>query len=166
MAPYAVVHNCILPLDLYYKVEEHIWVRVEENGEVTLGYTDVAQTTAGGILHVTFRSVGKFYPRGKVVAVVESSKWLGALRTPVAGTLVATNPEVAQDAGLVNRSPYRRGWLVRLRPENLERDLADLVTGEEAIRAYERLMVEKNLDDCVHCEGYELPTTESRIPNL
>ncbi len=157
MTSFTVVRNCVLPLHLYYKVDEHIWVRVEENGEVTLGYTDVAQTTAGGMLHVTFRPVGKFYARGKVVAVVESSKWLGALRTPIAGTLVATNEAVREDAGLINRSPYGRGWLVRIRPENLERDLSDLVTGEDAIRAYEALMEEKNLDDCVHCEGYEVP---------
>ncbi len=157
MAAFVLVRNCVLPLHLYYKVEDHIWARVEPNGDVTLGYTDVAQTTAGGILHVTFRPVGAFYARGKVVAVVESSKWLGALRTPVAGTLVATNPLVAEDAGWVNRSPYRRGWLVRFRPENLERDLQDLVTGEEAIRAYKALMAEKGLEDCVHCEGYEVP---------
>ncbi len=157
MDAFAVVRNCVLPLDLYYKVEDHIWARVVEDREVILGYTDVAQTTAGGMLHVTFRPINRFYARGKVVAVVESSKWLGALRTPVAGTLVAVNPAVQKDAGLINRSPYRRGWLVRLRPENLERDLADLLTGEEAVRAYEALMEEKGLDDCVHCEGYEMP---------
>lgn len=157
MADFALVRNCVLPLHLYYKIEDHIWVRVEETGEVTLGYTDVAQTTAGGMLHVTFRPTGKFYPRGKVVAIVESSKWLGALRTPVAGTLTETNPSVVEDAGWINRSPYRRGWLVRLRPENLERDLADLLTGEAAIRAYASFMAERGLDDCVHCEGYEVP---------
>jgi glycine cleavage system H protein len=157
MAEVAIVRNCVLPLDLYYKVEDHIWVRVEADGNVTLGFTDMAQTTAGGMLHVTFRPVGKFYPRGKVVALVESAKWLGPLRTPVAGTLTAVNEALPQDAGLINRSPYRRGWLARLEPEDLEADLAELVTGEAAVAAYEAFMAEKGLDDCVHCEGYEMP---------
>jgi len=157
MGDFTLLRNCVLPDDLYYRVRDHTWVRVNDDGTVTLGFSDVAQTTAGGMLIVSYRPVGKFYQRNKVVALVDSGKWLGPLRTPVAGTLTAVNDEVVQDANLINRSPYGRGWLVRIEPEDLERDLADLVSGDEAIAAYEALMTEKKLDDCVHCEGYELP---------
>ncbi len=157
MGRVAIVRNCVLPLDLYYRVEDHIWVRPEPDGSVTLGFTDVAQTTAGGMLHVSYRPVGRFYPRGKVVALVESAKWLGPLRTPVAGTLIAVNDALPQDAGLINRSPYNRGWIARLQPEDLEADLSRLITGEAAVAAYEALMAQKGLDDCVHCEGFEMP---------
>ncbi|MCX2726771.1 glycine cleavage system protein H [Thermomicrobium sp. 4228-Ro] len=154
---YAIVHSCILPLDLFYRVEHHQWVRVETDGVVTLGYTDVAQTVAGRILHVTFRPAGRSYARDATVAVVESAKWLGAFRTPIAGELVETNAALLADPELVNRSPYRRGWLVRMVPEQLERDLAGLLTGQDAVVAYDALMTRRHLDDCVHCEGYELP---------
>ncbi len=154
---YAIVHSCILPLDLYYRVEQHQWVRVEADSTVTLGYTDVAQTVAGRILHVTFRPTGRHYAHGATVAVVESAKWLGAYRTPVSGVLLETNEALLTDPELVNRSPYRRGWLVRIQPDALERDLAELLTGDEAIAAYDAFMTRRGLDDCVHCEGYELP---------
>ncbi|HBY93982.1 MAG: hypothetical protein M5U01_39220 [Ardenticatenaceae bacterium] len=157
MSEVTILRNCVLPRNLYYNVEEHIWARVEPDGTVTLGFTDVAQTTAGGMLHVTFRPMGKFYPKGKVVALVESAKWLGALRTPIAGTLVAANDALPHDAALVNRSPYGRGWLVRIAPANLAVDLAHLVSGDAAVEAYEAFMVRRNLDDCVHCEGFEMP---------
>lgn len=157
MSNVTILRNCVLPLGLYYSVEEHIWVRKEPDGSVTLGFTDVAQTTAGGMLHVTFRPLNKFYPKGKVVTLVESAKWLGALRTPIAGTLAAVNEALPQDAGLINRSPYGKGWLVRLEPSNLETDLADLVTGDAAVEAYDAFMARRNLDDCVHCEGFEMP---------
>ncbi|NOX61391.1 MAG: glycine cleavage system protein H [Chloroflexi bacterium] len=157
MSDFALVRNCVLPRDLYYRVEDHIWARRNADGTVTLGFTDVAQTTAGGMLIVSYRPLGKFYRRNKVVALVESGKWLGPLRTPVAGTLVEVNEALPADAGLINRSPYGRGWVVRIEPEDADRDLAELLTGNAAIEAYERLMEEKGLDDCVHCEGYELP---------
>ena len=147
----------MLPRDLYYLVERHIWVRPYPDNTVTLGFTDVAQTTAGGMLTVSYRPVGQFYPRNKVVALVESGKWLGALRTPVAGTLLEVNELLPQDAGLINRSPYGKGWIVRLEATDLEADLAELVTGDTAVAAYEQFMAQNNLDDCVHCEGYELP---------
>ncbi|MCX7623442.1 MAG: glycine cleavage system protein H [Thermomicrobium sp.] len=154
---YAIVHSCILPLDLFYRVEQHEWVRLEPDGTVLLGHTDVAQTVAGRILQVTVRPTGRRYARDATVAVVECAKWLGAYRTPIAGELVEANRSVLEDPGLVNRSPYRRGWLVRIVPEDPARDLADLLTGPAAVTAYDAFMTRRGLDDCVHCEGYELP---------
>ncbi|GBD18126.1 Glycine cleavage system H protein [bacterium HR27] len=154
---FALVRSCILPLDLHYRVEQHQWVRVEADGTVTLGLSDVAQTVAGRILHVTFRSVGRYYAYDATVAVIESAKWLGAYRTPVSGVFLEMNQALLADPELINRSPYRRGWLVRIQPDALARDLARLLTGEEAVAAYERFMASRGLDDCVHCEGYELP---------
>lgn len=152
----AIIRNCIIPTHLYYAVDRHTWLRRDEDGAVTLGLTDVAQTTAGGILHVTFKKVGAVYPRGKVVAVVESGKWLGPFRTPVSGEIIAVNERLLQDAGLVNRSPYRQGWILRIEPSNLEEELRDLVTGEEAVHTYTAFVEAKGLDDCVHCEGFEI----------
>lgn len=153
----AVVRSCVLPLDLYYKVEEHLWLRVEADRSVTLGFTDVAQTTAGRMLVVSFRPIGAHYKQGKTIAIVESAKWLGPLRAPMDGTLAAANEVLFEDAGLVNRSPYHRGWIVRFQPDNLEEGLKDFVTNLEATVAYESFMERRNLDDCIHCEGYEFP---------
>ena len=152
----AVVRNCVLPRDLYYKVEEHLWLRVNADGSVTLGLTDAAQTLAGAILYVNPRAVGKMYERNKTIATVESGKWIGVMRAPVAGTLLEANPLVLADAGLINRSPYKQGWIVRLAPTQLEEDLQFLVTGEAALVAYEDFMEQRNLSECIHCEGFEI----------
>ncbi|MGE5248840.1 MAG: glycine cleavage system protein H [Bacteroidota bacterium] len=150
------VRNCVLPLDLYYRVEEHLWLRPETDGTITLGFTDVAQTTAGGMLVVSFRPVGPLYARGKVVSVVESGKWLGPLRAPMDAVLEAANDDLLQDAALINRSPYQRGWVVRMKPLDLQAGLEGFVTGEAAAQAYEAYMGRRELDGCIHCEGYEM----------
>ncbi len=155
MTAFLTVRGCVLPLHLYYKVEEHLWLRPEADGTITLGLTDMAQTTAGRILVVSFRAIGAHYQKGKTIAVVESAKWLGPLRTPMAGKLVEVNRELLEDAGWVNRSPYRRGWLVRLLPDQL--DLTGFLNAQQAAQLYAELMEQKNLEGCVHCEGYELP---------
>ncbi len=152
----ALIRNCVLLRDLYYDIPNHIWLRPEADGTVTLGFTDVAQTTAGNMLIISYRPIGKHYRKGKAVAVVESAKWLGPLRTPVAGKLTAVNEALPHDVGLINRSPYRKGWLVRIAPDN-PADVNEYVAGEAAMSAYEAFMDEKKLDDCIHCEGYELP---------
>jgi glycine cleavage system H protein len=155
MSAFLTIRGCVLPLSLYYKVEEHLWLRMEADGTITLGLTDMAQTTAGRILVVSFRPVGAHYQKGKTIAVVESAKWLGPLRAPMDGWLTAVNQDLLEDAGLVNRSPYRRGWLVRFRPAHLE--LSDFLNAESAAQAYAGLMESRKLEDCVHCEGYEFP---------
>ncbi len=155
MSNTATVRSCVLPLNLYYKIEEHLWLRVETDENVTLGFTDVAQTTAGRMLVVSFRPVGARYKQGKTIAIVESAKWLGPLRAPMDGMLVAVNESLLEDAGLVNRSPYRKGWVVRFQPDEL--DLKDFLSGADAAQAYESFMERRNLDDCIHCEGYEFP---------
>lgn len=153
------VRSCVLPLSLYYKIEEHLWLRPEADRSVTLGFTDVAQTTAGRMLVVSFRPIGAHYKQGKTVAIVESAKWLGPLRAPMDGTLVAVNESLLEDAGLVNRSTYNKGWVVRFQPNDL--DLKNFLTGADAMQAYESFMERRNLDDCIHCEGYEFPEEES-----
>jgi glycine cleavage system H protein len=153
----AVVRSCVLPLDLYYKVEEHLWLRIEVDKSVTLGFTDVAQTTAGRMLVVSFRPVGAHYKQGKTIAIVESAKWLGPLRAPMDGTLLEANGTLFDDAGLVNRSPYNKGWIVRFQPDELAEGLKSFVTNFEAAQAYENFMERRSLDDCIHCEGYEFP---------
>ena len=153
----AVIRSCVMPLDLYYKVEEHLWLCVEEDGCVRLGFTDFVQTTAGRVLVVSFRPLCTHYKKGKTVAIVESAKWLGPLRAPMDGILREGNEKLFEDAGLINRSPYRKGWIVRFQPDDLETGLKDFVTDEAAAQAYEEFMERRNLEDCIHCEGYEFP---------
>jgi glycine cleavage system H protein len=157
MSKTALVRSCVLPLDLHYKIEEHVWLRIEADEIITLGFTDVAQTTAGKMLVVSFRPIGARYAKGKTVAIVESGKWLGPLRAPMNGTLLSANEALFEDAALVNRSPYNKGWVVRMKPDDLQTGLQDFLTGAEAAPAYENFMERRNLDDCIHCEGYEFP---------
>ena len=53
------VKNCLLPDDLYYSVENSLWVRDLEDGTGEVGMTDIAQTLAGAMLHCTAKKVGK-----------------------------------------------------------------------------------------------------------
>jgi len=152
----ALVRNCVLPPDLYYNIQDHLWVRVNADGTATIGLTDAAQTIAGAILYVNGKTPGKVYARGVTVASVESGKWIGPIRTPIAGKLLEVNPQVIADAGLINRSPYRKGWIVRIEPTQLQEDLKLLVTGQAALAAYDAFMGEHGLSDCIHCEGFEV----------
>ncbi len=152
---YAKVNECIIPTDLHIAVKDNTWVRVNEDGTVTVGMTDVAQSLAGPILHAKSKSPGTARKRGRPIATVESGKWVGPIKSPVSGEIVEVNEELAANPQLLNTSPYKKGWVVKMKPNNLEADLADLQMGEEAVEAYRKKIEEENIPACSHIEGTE-----------
>jgi glycine cleavage system H protein len=135
----ATVSNCNLPEDVYYLVEKHVWARLEDE-LVVVGLSDVAQSLAKGIISVTPKAAGRRVVKGKSVATVESSKWVGPVPTPVTGEIVEVNQSVVADPRTINRDPYGDGWVAKIRAEDWEADLADLKTGAEGIAAYQAFL--------------------------
>ncbi len=140
-----LVRNCNIPDDCYYLVEKHVWLTYD--GElVTVGMTDVAQHLAKTFLSVSAKAPGKTVKKGRSVATVESSKWVGPIPSPVLGEVVEVNDAVLADPTLMNSDPYGAGWVARLRPEDWEADAADLVSGAEGVAAYERFLEAEGID--------------------
>ena len=134
--PEQVYQGCWVPPDLAYDVERDVWARFEEDGTVTLGMTDVAQTKAGKLVSILFKAPGKLLRSGQSAATIESAKWVGPFPTPLSGEIVANNEEVfGEDILIANRDPYGAGWLVRVRPTALEEERHRLVPGREAFDA-------------------------------
>jgi glycine cleavage system H protein len=151
----AELKNCMLPDDLQYHVDYNVWIKKNDDGTVDLGMTDIAQSLAGAMLHCRAKKVGKSVKKGKSIATVESGKWVGPVKTPFAGEIIAKNENVESDATVLNRSPYKQGWIVRIQPSDYDGDSGELVTGDDAISGFERYMAEKEMGECIHCEGFE-----------
>ena len=57
----ATCNGCEVRPELHYDAEYQIWVRVEQDGAVSIGMTDISQTRAGNILHVRVRRPGSLH---------------------------------------------------------------------------------------------------------
>jgi glycine cleavage system H protein len=141
---------CDIPEDLYYDIERDVWIRFEDDIAV-LGMTDVAQTRCGKFAAISFRDVGKKVAQGKTLATVESAKWVGPFPAPFSCEIVATNEAgFVRNILLANKEPYTAGWLVKVRPTNLENERAHLVTGQEAVERYKARIQELKIN-CLRC---------------
>ena len=69
----ATIRGCNIPEDRYYWVEKHAWARLEADGTVTIGITDVAQHMARGILTATPKDVGRTMQKGKGISGLNGS---------------------------------------------------------------------------------------------
>jgi glycine cleavage system H protein len=102
-----------IPEGLRYS-KGHVWV-ASENGLCVLGWTDYIQQNAGDVNYVELLEPGKQIDRDQEFGTIETSKWVDRLCSPVAGRVVASNSEILQRPELINVSPFREGWLVKLR---------------------------------------------------
>lgn len=150
--PLDKINECVVYKNLYYSVQNNTWLRVNDDDTVTVGMTDVAQSLAGPVLHAKSKKVGVARKKGRPIATVESGKWVGPVKSPVTGEIVAVNENLQSDARLLNRSPYNDGWIVKMKPNNLDEDLKDMVTGDAAVEAY-RAKIEADGITCTHIEG-------------
>jgi glycine cleavage system H protein len=141
---------CDIPEDLHYDIERDVWIRFEGDLAV-LGMTDPAQTRCGKFAALSFREVGKKVAQGKALVTVESAKWVGAFPAPFTCEIVETNESsFAKNMLLANREQYPPGWLVKVRPTNLENERAHLVTGQEAAEKYKARIQELKIN-CLRC---------------
>jgi len=111
----------LYPEDLRY-TDSHEWVRPEGN-VATFGLTDHAQSELGDIVFLELPAVGAEVVAGKECGVVESVKAASDLYAPLSGKVTAVNDKAVQDPALVNREPYRAGWLIKVEikdPSELE----------------------------------------------
>ncbi len=113
------------PEDLYYD-KEHGWIKVEGN-LVTQGMTDYGQSLAGEIIYAEVPRVGRDVEQGKPFMSMESGKWVGRIKAMVSGKIVEANEELEWESALINRSPYEKGWLVKIEATNLEAELKNLM---------------------------------------
>ena len=141
-------NGCEFRPELYYDNEYQVWVRIEADGTLSVGMTDISQTIAGKILHVRVRKPGTLRPAGKPVATIESGKWAGPVPNLFDCTIDRANHEVLDNPALLNKQPYE-AWIARVRPVRSPQEaLAALVSGDAAHAGF---CARARRDD-IHCK--------------
>ena len=114
-----------IPEDLRY-TKSHEWVRLDDDGTLTVGITDHAQEQLGDMVYVEVPEVGRHVDEDEACAVVESVKAASDVYAPVAGEIVTANDALADSPELINQDCYGDGWIFGIKPDDAG--------------AYERLM--------------------------
>ncbi|MBJ24229.1 MAG: glycine cleavage system protein H [Euryarchaeota archaeon] len=118
-----------VPEGLYY-TPEHEWVRIEDDGSVTVGITDHAQNALTDIVYVELPENDEHFENHEEFTIVESVKSASPVFVPFSGTVLSTNLELEDSPELVNKSPYGEGWIAKFSIDNLD-DLKSLMSAED-----------------------------------
>ena len=121
-----------LPDDLYYH-NDHAWAKIEDDGNVRIGMHYYYSVSAGETTYVDLPFEGDDVSQGETCGKIQSAKWVGKFVSPISGEIIQVNEELEDEPTLINSSPYNKGWIMVLKPSDLENDLKNLMKGEEVI---------------------------------
>jgi glycine cleavage system H protein len=107
--------NVLAMRGLYY-APGHTWMKEESPSTVRVGLDDLARRLLTGIRELRIAEPGTDLRRGDTLAEVELDGRRTRIVAPVDATVVDVNDEVEQTPDLVQRDPYRKGWLAVLAP--------------------------------------------------
>ena len=113
------IDHCVFPDDLLYDLENNTWLRIEDNGEVTVGVTSVLPAIAGKLTLARLKSAEVAIQRGQSLGTIEGLKFVGPIPSPVSGILLKTNGLIVDRPRIINDSPYQEGWIASLKPSHL-----------------------------------------------
>jgi len=104
------------PDNLKY-TKDHEWIRIEgETG--TIGITEYAQGELGDVVFVELPPVGKSVKQHETFGTIEAVKAVSDLYAPMSGSVTDVNAAVGATPDAVNKDPYGKGWLVKVKLSN------------------------------------------------
>jgi glycine cleavage system H protein len=117
-----------VPVNLLY-TKDHEWLRLEgETGYV--GITDFAQGELGDIVFVEIETVGETLKREEVFGTIEAVKTVSDMFMPVSGEILEMNAAIEETPEVVNKDPYGKGWMVKIKITNSS-EVKDMLTPEK-----------------------------------
>lgn len=136
-----------MPPGFWLWPEDQTWAQPLPGGQVRVGITALGLKASGEIYMCRPKAVGSEVEQGRSIGVVELSKSIVAVKSPLSGVVTRVNEALEERPELVHRSPYEAGWLVELAPSRLAAEQPRLAIGEAAIRdAMSRWAWLNNLD--------------------
>jgi glycine cleavage system H protein len=105
-----------VPEKLFY-TKDHEWLKVEgENGYI--GITDFAQSELGDIVFIEIETLGETIEKGEVFGTIEAVKTVSDMFMPVSGEILEVNPALGDTPDVVNKDPYGKGWMIKIKITN------------------------------------------------
>ncbi len=115
-----------IPVVDYLFNENDVWVRALD-GVARVGISDYLQQKLTDISYFDPPKADGAVEQFGELGCVESSKAIFEIISPATGAVVAVNPAVIANPGLINEDPYGGGWLVEMKLINWPQDQEMLI---------------------------------------
>lgn len=102
-----------VPAGLLY-TKDHEWLRIEGDFGF-VGVTDFAQGELGDVVFLEIETLGETLEKEEVFGTIEAVKTVSDMFMPVGGEILEVNPDLEESPDLVNKDPYGKGWMIKIK---------------------------------------------------
>ena len=125
------VESFEVPEGLYFS-KDFEWIKIEGD-KIRMGVSDYAQKSLREIVYAELPTVGTEVKQGEPYGTLESVKAVSDLVAAVSGTIAEVNDEIQSKPETLNEDPYGKGWLIVVKPTNLQVELSNLMDFNAAV---------------------------------
>ena len=125
------VESFEVPEGLYFS-KDFEWIKIEGD-KIRMGVSDYAQKSLREIVYAELPTVGTEIKQGEPYGTLESVKAVSDLVAAVSGTIAEVNDEVQSKPETLNEDPYGKGWLIVVKPTDLQVELSNLMDFNAAV---------------------------------
>jgi glycine cleavage system H protein len=128
---------------LKFKLDEHrfvhpghSWIKILNKNQVKIGIDDIVATALGGIDEIILPLPGEKVKRGSSCGQVIQFEHIFSIVSPVSGQVVKVNEDLMNFPNQLTLGPLSKGWMMVIKPDNLEYDLKFCRSGDTLMSWY------------------------------
>ncbi|KAG0677479.1 glycine cleavage system H-protein subunit [Pichia californica] len=108
---------------------EHEWISIHPDGTGFIGITNYASDALGDatFIELPIQQIGEEIKNGETISSVESVKSASDIYSPVDGKIIEVNEKLDDSPDLINSDPMGDGWIVKIKIDNNDPTLNDLM---------------------------------------
>ncbi|MEK7719160.1 MAG: hypothetical protein AAB347_06055 [Bacteroidota bacterium] len=119
-----------VPKGLYFD-KTHTWAFMEQDGNVRVGIDDFLQHITGKLTKIKMKEAGEKVRKGEtIMTIIQEGKQLN-IYAPISGTILEHNESLLTDTGIINASPFFKGWVYQIEPKNWLREVQFMFMGDK-----------------------------------
>ncbi len=116
----------------------HTWVKVEKADEVRIGIDSFLGKMLGRVKVIVLPLCGGRFLQGETLCSIIQEEGILHIVFPVSGSILSVNQKLKDQPELITKDPLGEGFLLTLRPKNLQRDQRQLFFGEAALSWHQK----------------------------
>jgi glycine cleavage system H protein len=122
---------------LFYH-QYHCWAKVEDLDEVRIGIDGILAQLVANVKAVVLPMEGEAVKQGQCFSHLIQERHIVPLISPLSGSVLSVNKQLKKSPAQVGSDPWEGGWLITIKPANLENDLRTLLFGRRAMEWYQK----------------------------
>ena len=110
------------PENLFYN-EHSLWTKIDDNNTALVGITDLASKHVEEVTYIDIIfEEGENIKINRPFGTIESGKGSITLYSSITGEIIEINEDLQDDVNQLKTDCYGKGWLVKVKPTNLNTD--------------------------------------------